>query len=201
MKNPIWKHDEVALILIDYQPEMFSHIKTINPKLMELNVRALVRTAKALDIPIIPSTVAVNMGVNEPTVAAIQEELGDIPTIDRTTTNSWEDENFVKAVKATGKKKLIFLGLYTEICLVYPVVDALADGFEALFVADAVGGTSDLDHNMGVERMIQAGAIPSTLAAIITELFRDWASPESPKVKPILEWYLPEKYKILGVKG
>lgn len=199
MKNPIWKYDEVALILIDYQPEMFSHVKTIDTNLMELNVRALVRTAKALEIPIIPSTVAVKMGVNEPTVAAIQEELGDIRTIDRTTMNSWEDENFVKAVKATGKKKLIFLGLYTEICLAFPVVEALGEGYEVMFVADAVGGTSDFDHNMAVERMIQSGAVPSTLAAIVTEFYRDWASPEAAKVKPILEWYLPEKYKVLGL--
>lgn len=100
--------------------------------------------------------------------------------------NAWEDENFRAAVDATGKKKLVMLGLYTEICLTFPVVQALADGFEVGIVADAIGGTNQTAH---------AGAVPMSTASLATELFRDWASEGAQKIGPAIDWYFEEYSK------
>ena len=104
--------------------------------------------------------------------------------------NAWEDEKFLAAVKKTGKKKLIFCALYTEICLAFPVVDALKDEFEVCVPADAVAGLSYVAHKMALKRMIQAGAVPTTSLALMTELFRDWKSDLATKARPLFMQYM-----------
>lgn len=193
--SAIWRSEDVAFLLIDYQPEMFANTVTMNPKFMELNVRLLCRMAKALDIPTVLSTVGVGMGFNEATQPSIRKELSHLEEIDRTTMNAWEDANFRKAVDATGKKKLVILGLYTEICLTFPVIQALAEGYEVGIVADAVGGTNHVAHNMGIERMVHAGAVPMSTASLATELFRDWATEDAKKIGPAIDWYFEEYSK------
>lgn len=193
----VWTSDEVALILIDYQEEMFGNVKSeTRADEIELNVRLLTRSAKAFGIPVILSSVGVEMGVNLPTRAAITEELPGLTVIDRSSMNAWEDPAFLDAVKKTGKKRLIFGALYTEICLAFPVVDALRDGYDVMFVVDAVGGMSQLAHRTAVERLTAAGAVPNTAVALVTELFRDWKSPLSDKAKALFGWYLPEAQKL-----
>ncbi|AKC87520.1 isochorismatase family protein [Pseudoxanthomonas suwonensis] len=195
-QGAVWNHDEVAVLLIDYQQEMFDNIRSeIGPELVDLNIRYLIRIAKAVGIPVILSTVGVEMGVNGPTRASITAELPATKIIDRSTMNAWEDAPFRAAVLATGRRRLIFGALYTEICLAYPVVDALKEGFEAMFVADAVGGQSQVAHAVALDRMIQAGAIPNTVLALSTELFRDWKTTEAEKLRPIIVWYLGELTK------
>lgn len=192
-QNVVWNHDQVALILIDYQPEMFESIRsTPDADLIDLNTRFLIRIAKALDIPVVLSTVGVEMGVNGPTSPSIANELKGVKVIDRSSMNAWEDKAFVDAVKATGRKRLIFGALYTEICLAYPVLEAMKEGYEVAFVADAVGGVSEIAHTTAIQRMIQAGATPNTALALSAELFRDWKSPEAAKVRPVIVWYLDE---------
>lgn len=192
----VWKSDQVALVLIDYQREMFENIRSEIPaERVELNVRLLIRAAKAFGIPVVLSTVGVEMGVNGPTRASIQDELPGIAVIDRTSMNAWEDAAFRAAVENTGRKRLVFGALYTEICLAFPVVDALADGYEAMFVVDAVGGMSQLAHRTAVDRLTAAGAIPNTSVALVTELFRDWKSPLADSGRKLLQWYLPEAAK------
>jgi nicotinamidase-related amidase len=115
--------------------------------------------------------------------------------IDRSSMNAWEDKAFLDAVKKTGRKRLIFGALYTEICLAFPVVDALKDGYEATFVVDAVGGLSQLAHRTAIERLTAAGAIPNTSLALVTELFRDWKSPVAGKAREIIKAYLAEVRK------
>ena len=193
----VWTSEEVALVLIDYQKEMFENIRSETPAdQVELNVRLLIKAAKAFDIPVILSTVGVEMGVNGPTRPSIQNELPGIEVIDRSSMNAWEDTAFRAAVDKTGRKRLIFGALYTEICLAFPVVDALRDGYEAMFVVDAVGGMSQLAHRTAVERLTAAGAIPNTSMALLTELFRDWKSPLADEAREILKWYVPEAQKL-----
>jgi nicotinamidase-related amidase len=192
----VWNHDEVALVLIDYQVEMFQQIRSETPaELIDLNTRFLIRIANAFDIPVVLSTVGVEMGVNGPTRASIAEELPGAHIIDRSSMNAWEDEPFHAAVAATGKKRLIFGALYTEICLAFPVVDALKEGFEVTFVADAVGGMSQIAHATALDRLAHAGAIPNTALALTTELFRDWKSAQAERARPIIMWYLGELKK------
>ena len=189
----VWKYDESALVLIDYQPEMFKAVRSEpNPALIELNVRFLIKAARAFDVPIVLSTVGVKLGVNSPTFRSIAEELPGINEIDRSTMNAWEDPAFRSAVEKTGRKRLVFGALWTEICLVYPAISALEDGYEAMFVADAVGGTSQVAHDTGILRLVQAGAIPNTTRATIDEWFRDWSTPQAQKYRGISAWYRSE---------
>jgi nicotinamidase-related amidase len=192
----IWRHEDAALILIDYQKEMFDTVRSETPaELIDLNVRLLIKAARAFNMPIVLSTVGVEMGVNQPTRQSILDELPGINVIDRSSMNAWEDKPFREAVKKTGRKRLIFGALYTEICLAFPVLDALADGYDVTFVVDAVGGLSQLAHRTAIERLAHAGAVPNTSLALVTELFRDWKSPVADKARAIIKPYTAEVQK------
>jgi len=193
----IWKHEDSALVLIDYQQEMFTNIRSeTGAELIDLNVRLLIRAAKAFGIPIVLSTVGVDMGVNKPTRQSILDELPGIEVIDRSSMNAWEDAAFRQAVVKTGRRRLVFGALYTEICLAFPVVHALQDGFDVSFVVDAVGGLSQLAHRTAIDRLVQAGAVPNTALALVTEQFRDWKSPAAAPARDLIKWYLAEAPKL-----
>ncbi len=193
----VWTSEEVALILIDYQKEMFENVKSeTTPDEIDLNVRFLIRAAKAFNIPVVLSSVGVTMGVNGPTRASITDELPGLEAIDRSSMNAWEDAAFRAAVEKTGRKRLIFGALYTEICLAFPIIDAMRAGYEAMFVVDAVGGMSQLAHRTAIERLTAAGAVPNTSLALVTELFRDWKSPLADGARDVIKWYTPEAQKL-----
>src|SRR6201999_1472895 len=141
----VWTYEDCALVLIDYQNEMFEVIRSErDADLVELNVRLLAKTAVALEMPIVLSTVGVGYGFNGPTLPSIQAELEGIEPLDRTSMNAFEDDAFREAVEATGRKRLIIGGLHTEICLTNATTQALKDGYDAMFVTDAVGGRSQI---------------------------------------------------------
>src|SRR6476661_3011846 len=143
----VWTYEDCALVLIDFQKEMFEVIRSETPAdLVELNVRLLARTAKGFDVPIVLSTVGVGLGFNGPTLPSIVAELEGIEPIDRTSMNAFEDDAFRAAVEATGRKRLIIGALHTEICLAFATVQALKNGYDVLYVADAVGGRSQVAH-------------------------------------------------------
>ena len=193
----VWKHEDAALILIDYQKEMFDTVRSeTTAELIDLKVRLLIKAAKAFNIPVVLSTVGVEMGVNHPTRQSILDELPGIEIIDRSSMNAWEDKPFREAVKKTGRKRLIFGALYTEICLAFPVVEAIADGYDVTFGVDAVGGLSQLAHRTAIERLAHAGAVPNTSLALVTELFRDWKSPVADKARALIKPYLAEVQKL-----
>ncbi len=188
----VWDSKECALLLIDYQPGIITFVRSSDPKAVELNARYLTKAAVAFDIPIVLSTVGVQMGVNQPTIESLRNEIPNVPEIDRSTMDSWADPTFLKAVKDTGRKRLVMCGISTEVCLAYPVVAALKDGYEVSFVADAAGGSTRETHDIAVLRMIQAGAVPNTTIAMITEWFRDWAGELAPAAREILPPLLKE---------
>ena len=201
----VWTADDCALVLIDYQNEMFEVIRSeTNADLVELHVRLLAKTAKAFDMPIVLSTVGVGYGFNGPTLPSILAELEGIDPIDRTSMNAFEDEAFREAVEATGRKRLIIAGLHTEICLTFATVQALKDGYEVLYVTDAVGGRSQIAHRTAIERLAHAGAVPTTALAVVTELFRDWAGPLASPALDVIYWYfneVPKHTDEVGVAG
>src|SRR5580692_9134959 len=134
----VWTADDCALVLIDYQKEMFEVIRSeTDAALVELHVRLLAKSAKAFGMPIVLSTVGVGFGFNGPTLPSVLSELEGMEPIDRTSMNAFEDEAFREAVKATGRKRLIIGGPPTEICLTFATVQALKDGYDVLYVADA----------------------------------------------------------------
>src|SRR3977135_4031873 len=131
----VWTNQDCALVLIDYQKEIFATIRSeTSAALAELNVRLLARTAKAFNMPIVLSTVGVAARINVPTQPASLADLPGLQVIDRTTMNAFEDGAFREAIKKTGRKRLIFGGLHTEICLPSPGAEAAKDGYSALSV-------------------------------------------------------------------
>ncbi len=198
----VWTYQDCALVLIDYQKNIFATIRSETPEdLVELNVRLLARTAKAFNMPIVLSSVGVTAGINEPTRPAILSDLPGVQVIDRATMNAFEDRAFREAVKKTGRNRLIFGGLHTEICLTFAVVQALKDGYEPMFVTDAVGGRSQVAHRTAIERLSHAGAVPSTALAVLCELFRDWTSPMAAKAREVIGWYFAEVPKLTAEVG
>src|SRR3989442_8881943 len=131
----VWTYEDCALVLIDDQKEMFEVIHSeTDAALVELHVRLLAKIAKALDMPIVLSTVGVGLGFNGPTLPSILAELEGIEPIDRSSMNAFEDDAFREAVKATGRKRLIIGGLHTQICLTVATGQAPQDGYDAMFV-------------------------------------------------------------------
>ena len=195
VRDPVGDHlltpENAALAVIDYQPSQFGAVNSIDRDLLLENVVSTVKTARAFDLPIVHSTINVATGRGQPTVPELAELLADYPPIDRTSTNAWEDAEFLAAVRATGRRKLIICALWTEICMAFPALDALRDGYDVYPVVDAIGGTSEVAHAMGVERVVQAGAQPVTWVALAVELQRDWAREAT--VADVIEIVLTER--------
>jgi nicotinamidase-related amidase len=144
-------------------------------ELLVKNAVSTVRTVKTFGVPVVHSTVNVASGQVESTLPELAELLDDDPPLDRTTVNSWEDTEFVQAVHATGRRKLILCALWTEVCMAFAALDALREGYEVYPVVDAIGGTSLEAHRAGLERVVQAGAQPISWVSLACELQRDWA--------------------------
>jgi nicotinamidase-related amidase len=143
------------------------------------NIVSVAKTAKVFGLPVVLSSVNVTNGRNKPTIHQLTEVLTGVDVLDRTSINAWEDAEFVAAVRATDRKKLIIAALWTEACLTFPTLDALREGYEVYPVVDAVGGTSVEAHRAALERMVQAGAQPIGWIQLLCELQRDWARTET----------------------
>jgi nicotinamidase-related amidase len=155
------------------------------------------RIATSFGLPVVLSTVYVKHGMSG-TNAELLEVLPGVPVIDRTTMNSWEDPEFRAAVEQTGRKKLIIAGLWTEVCVAFPTLDALREGYQVYVVADAIGGVSRVAHETAMQRMIQAGAIPISVLGLACELQRDWGRPEADRLRAIMREYFG---KLKALKG
>jgi len=179
--------ENAALVLIDYQPSQIAAVRSMDTQLMLKNAVSTVKLAKTFKVPIVHSTVSVASGRQKPTVPELVEALGGIAAIDRTSINSWEDLEFIAAVRATGRRKLLLCALWTEVCMAFPALDAMREGYEVYPVVDAIGGTSLEAHRAGLERVVQAGGIPISWVSLACELQRDWARVETvPQVVQIV---------------
>jgi nicotinamidase-related amidase len=170
--DPLLTPQNSALLVIDYQPSQIQAVTSIDHDLLVRNIVSVARVAKTYGLPIVLSTVNVANG-QPPTISELSDVLSDSVEIDRTQINSWEDNDFRKAVEATGRKKLVMTALWTEVCLAFPALDALRGGYEVFPVVDAVGGTSREAHRAGLERIVQGGAQPISWVSLACELQRD----------------------------
>ena len=168
-----------VLIIIDYQPVQVNSIASMDRQLLVNNIVGVAKIGLAYGLPIVHSTVNVKTGLNKPPIPQLRKVLKDLPTYDRTSINSWEDVEFVKAVRDTDRKKLIMTALWTEACLTFPALDALREGFEVYPVIDAVGGTSVAAHEAALRRIEQAGGKPISWTQLLCELQRDWVRKET----------------------
>jgi nicotinamidase-related amidase len=165
--------EKSVLILIDHQPFQFANLHSHEPAVIQNNVVGLAKMAKVFNVPTILTTVLEERGGY--LIKALRDVFPDQKPIDRTFINTWEDARVTDAVKKTGRKQLVIAALYTEICLAMPVLQALGEGYDVFAVTDASGGVSAEAHDMGVRRMVQAGAVPITTMAVSAEWQRDWA--------------------------
>lgn len=165
--------EESVLVLIDHQPFQVANLHSHEPTMVINNTVGLAKAAKVFDVPTILTTVLEERGGL--LVQGIQDVFPEQKPINRTFINTWQDERVVDAVRATGRKKLIIAGLWTEICVAMPAIQAAGEGFEVVVVTDASGGVSKEAHDMAVQRMIQAGVTPITWMAVLGEWQRDWA--------------------------
>ena len=195
IRDPLADHlitpQNSAFVLIDYQPEQLAAVSSIDHDLLLQNAVSTVRTVKTFGVPVVHSTVNVASGQVGDTLPELAELLTDDPPLDRTTVNSWEDTEFVQAVRATGRRKLIFCALWTEVCMAFAALDAMREGYEVYPVVDAIGGTSLEAHRAGLDRVIQAGAHPISWVSLACELQRDWARTET--VPAIVEIMLTDR--------
>lgn len=169
--------DNCAFVFIDHQPQMAFGVASIDRQQLKNNTIAMAKTAKLFNIPTILTAVE-----TESFSGYIWPELMDVlqqDPIERSSMNSWEDAGFLEAIKKTGRKKLVMAALWTEACLVFPTLCALAEGYEVIINTDASGGTSAEAHNAAVRRMEQHGAESITSVQVLLELQRDWSRKET----------------------
>jgi len=170
--------ENCALVFIDHQPQMaFGVSNQIDRQLLMNNVLMLAKGAKEFDVPVILTTVE-----TESFSGAMWPQLLDIfpdqSPIERTGMNSWDTEAFREAIQATGKKNIILSGLWTEVCITWPTLNMIDEGYNIYVVEDACGGTSQAAHDAALSRMVQAGAVRMTTIATVLEFQRDWANRE-----------------------
>ena len=186
-----------VLALIDYQPEQYAGVASVGHAELLANVTMLGRVATTFELPVVLSTVYVKHGMSG-TNQELLEALPGVPEIDRTTMNAWEDPEFRAAVERTARKKLIIAGLWTEVCVAFPALDALDAGYQVYFVVDAIGGVSRVAHEAAVQRMIQAGAEPISVLGLACELQRDWGRPDANRLRGVMREYFG---KLRALKG
>lgn len=169
--------EDSVLLLIDHQPFQLANLNSHDPQMVINNTAGLAKTAKAFGVPTILTTVIAERGGN--LFPQIAEVFPGQEIIDRTFINTWEDKPTVDAVKATGCKQLIIAGLWTEVCVAMPTIQALGEGWDVTVVTDACGGISVEAHQVAIQRMITAGANMMTWLAVGAEWQRDWARLDS----------------------
>jgi nicotinamidase-related amidase len=164
--------ENAALLIVDFQVAQIRSVVTIDQARLVENAAMLCRAARLFGLPVILSTLKLSNDAG-PTVPQVTKIVPDVPQIARTTLNPWEDDRFLDAVIATGRRKLVFAALWSEVVLSFAVLSAIQDGYEAYTVIDAIGGTSDLAHAAALSRMSEAGANQTSCVQVICELQRD----------------------------
>jgi len=174
--NSLLRPEDSILVLIDHQPYQLANLNSHDPHVVVNNSAGLAKAAKAFGVPtILTSVIAERGGLIFPQITDV---FPDQEVIDRTLINTWQDPKVVDAVKTTGRKQLIIAGLWTEVCVAMPVIQALGEGWDVTVVTDACGGVSTESHEVAIQRMIGAGANVMTWLAVAAEWQRDWARTE-----------------------
>jgi nicotinamidase-related amidase len=169
---------ESVVALIDYQPQMFFGVGSHERYMVLNNALALAKAAKLFDVPVILTTVA-GPTFSGALLPEIQALFPDQIPIERTTMNSWEDKRFNAAVTGYGRKKIVIAGLWTEVCVCFPAVEAIAEGYDVHVPTDSCGDVTVEAHERAVQRAIQAGVVPMTTLQVMFEWQRDWARTET----------------------
>ena len=172
--------ENTVLLVIDWQQEMLGMVKNIDQDVLTNNIQAMIKTANVFGIPVVESTIGVNLGANKPTVPAIKGIIGsDVKNIDRVSLNAWQNKAVLDAVRKSGRRKVLITGLWTSGCPTYTALDAVVDGYEVYILTDLMGDATDDAHNRAIDRMVQAGAIPFTWEGAGAEILRSYTNPKA----------------------
>lgn len=183
--------DDIALLLIDHQSGLFQTVKDIEVPTLRANVQALSKVAAIENIPVI-TTASEPKGPNGPLMPEIHELAPHAHYVGRTgEVNAWDTPAFVEAVKATGKKKLVIAGVLTSVCVAFPAISAIAEGYEVFAIIDASGDMSPMSTQVTMTRLQMAGVIPITTAAVISEILKTWQHKDAQKYAAILSQVMP----------
>lgn len=168
-----------VLLLLDHQAGLFQTVKDISVTELRNNTIMLAKLATLLKIPVITTASEPN-GPNGPLMPEIHQFAPHAQYVGRKgEVNAWDNEDFVKAVRATGKKTLIMAGVWTSVCVMFPALDAKAAGFKVYAVMDASGDPSEMASRTTLARFTQAGVIPTSTNAVLSETHRTWNRPEA----------------------
>ena len=177
--SALLRPEDSYLVLIDHQPYQFANLHSHEPTLIANNVIGLAKGAKVFDVPTLLTTVIEERGGY--LIKGLQDVFPDQKPIDRTFINTWQDPKVTDIVRQSGRKQLVLAALWTEVCLAMPAIQALGEGYDVFVVTDASGGVSAEAHDMAVRRLVQAGAVPITWMAVVSEWQRDWAREHTAK--------------------
>ena len=166
--------DDHALILIDFQSQMAFATRSIDATVLRTNAALVAHAAAGFQVPTVLTTVA-EKSFSGPMFTEITTAFPGQALLDRTSMNTWEDEQVIARINAIGKQRIVLAGLWTSVCIVGPALSALDQGFEVYVIADACGDVSDEAHDRAMDRMVQAGAQPMTSVQYLLEMQRDWA--------------------------
>ncbi len=170
---------DTIILLLDHQSGLLQTVKDVGLPELRANVVMLGKLATHLKIPVITSASEPN-GTNGPLIPEVHQSAPHAVYVPRKgEVNAWDNEDFVKAVRATGKKTLIIAGVWTSVCVMFPALDAKAAGFKVYAVMDASGDPSELTSRTTLARFVQGGVIPTTTNAVLSEVHRTWARPEA----------------------
>src|ERR1700747_833467 len=173
--------DNSALVLVDHQIGLMTGVRDYETGELKHNVVALAKSAKALKLPIVMTTTARD-SMWGPTFPELVSALPDVPIIDRSSVNAFDDPRVARAIEATGRKKLIFAGISLEVCAAFPAITAVGKGLDAYVAVDASGTFSETKRQVGLLRMLQAGVVVSDYATLMVEILKDNARPEAGEV-------------------
>lgn len=173
---------DVVMLLLDHQSGLFQTVKDVPIAELRSNVVMLAKLASLMKIPVITTASEPN-GTNGPLMPEIHEAAPHAVYVGRKgEVNAWDNEDFVKAVQATGKKTLIMAGVWTSVCVMFPALDATAAGYKVYAVMDASGDPSEMASRTSLARFVQGGVIPTTTNAVLSEVHRTWARPEAAEI-------------------
>ncbi len=169
--------DNCVVTLIDHQPQMLFGVANFDRQIVINNTVGLAKATKLFNIPMVLSTVETKSfsGYIWPQLRAVYP---DAPLYERSSMNAWEDKPYAEAIRKTGRKKIVLAGLWTEVCVCFPTIQALEEGYEVYVVADCCGDITQQAHDMAMMRVVQAGAVPMTWIQTMLEWQRDWSRRE-----------------------
>lgn len=170
--------DNSVLLMIDYQPQMFFGVASMDRQSLKNNIIGLAKSALLFKVPTIVTSVETE-GFSGYVIPELLDVFPNQDIIERSSMNSWDSESVKKSIAMTKRKKLILSGLWTEVCINMPTLCAMQEGYEIYFVEDACGGTTEVAHRSAMDRMKQAGAVGITWLQLLLEWQRDWSNKSS----------------------